>query len=264
MVRRLAFVDQFIGLRDKRIIDLGCGRGDYVRGLLGYSRHVLGVEFDEAAVQQYRATAPRPDAVERGDIQQLRFEDHMFDVALANEVLEHVPDDHKALAEARRVLRPDGYLVVFSPNRMHPFETHGASTRRGRPVPLYVPGVPYLPLRFGSKVLRYHARNYWPAQLRQLIGGAGFDVVGQWFVWQTFENISGEMPRAVRAISPILRSISMFLEKTPGARRFGVSQLVIARPRPATPTATGEDAGQEPSPGAPAEHLAGSPFQTFT
>jgi SAM-dependent methyltransferase len=67
-----------------------------------------------------------------------------------NEVLEHVPDDRQALKEVHRILKPSGILFVFSPNRLFPFESHCVRLRRSdRRVPLWVPFIPYIPLRFG-------------------------------------------------------------------------------------------------------------------
>lgn len=229
MQRRLFLVDGLVGLKDKHVADLGCGKGDYVRGLLEHTPYVVGVEFFKAAVEEYRQAYPGDHRVEVGDIQHLRYPDESFDVVLLNEVLEHVPDDRRALREARRVLRPDGHLVVFSPNRIHPFETHGADTLKGTSIPVYAPGLPYLPLWIGRRFISYRARNYWPRDLRNLLLSEGFDVQHHDFVWQTFENISGAMPKEMRRIAPFLRFMSLKLEKLPLLRRFGVSQMLVSR-----------------------------------
>ena len=51
-----------------------------------------------------------------GDATDLPFERHTFDMVNMFDVLEHIPDHEKAAAEARRVLRPGGYLLVSAPN----------------------------------------------------------------------------------------------------------------------------------------------------
>ena len=56
-----------------------------------------------------------------------------------------------------------------------------------------------------------------------------FEFVIQTYIWQTFENISGKSPRWLIALSPMLRAISFALEKVPVIKRFGVSQVVLAR-----------------------------------
>jgi ubiquinone/menaquinone biosynthesis C-methylase UbiE len=49
------------------------------------------------------------------DIQQMPFEDNSFDIVICNHVLEHVPDDRKAMGEIFRVLRKGGFAVMQVP-----------------------------------------------------------------------------------------------------------------------------------------------------
>lgn len=228
--RRFTLMQRHVDLHDKCILDMGCGNGSYVLKFLDYSSDVRGIDFSEEAVQEYRCVAARPELVSQGDIQKLAFESNRFDVVLLNEVLEHVPDDRAAISEAWRVLKPRSWLVVFSPNRLYPFETHGVTVEKsGTQLPHYFPFVPYVPLSVGHRFLTYHARNYFPWELKAKIKDQSFDVVYQTYIWQTFENISGSSPRVMQALSPMLRVFSYYLEKIPLIRRFGVSQVIFAR-----------------------------------
>ncbi len=56
----------------------------------------------------------------------LPYPDDHFDLVFSNEVIEHVDDDRATAAEMVRVTRPGGIIVAFAPNRLYPFETHGA------------------------------------------------------------------------------------------------------------------------------------------
>ena len=96
-------------------------------------------------------------------------------------------------------------------------------------MPPYVPLIPYLPLPVGKQFFHYWARNYWQSELGEMIIGQGFEILERTFVWQTFEGISGRQPRVIAALKPFLRSLSNTLERLPGARRFGVSQVLICR-----------------------------------
>ncbi|MBP2335046.1 class I SAM-dependent methyltransferase [Saccharothrix coeruleofusca] len=93
------------------LLDLGCGAGllaPHVRDK-GY-RHV-GVDLSPSAPVQARAHGV--DAV-RGDVLAVPAADGSADVVVAGEILEHVPDLRAAVAEACRVLRPGGLLVLDS------------------------------------------------------------------------------------------------------------------------------------------------------
>jgi SAM-dependent methyltransferase len=228
---RLRMMEELVPLAGARVLDCGCGAGGYVRALRGRGIEAFGVEHSADKVAEYRSRGLEPERVEEGDLEALRFADGSFDVALLNEVLEHVPDEGRALREIHRVLVPGGRLIVFSPNRRYPFETHGVTWRgSGRRVrPARTLFVPYVPVALGQRVFDYPARNYWPAELRSMIEGAGFAIERTGYLWQTFENISGSQPGWMRSLTPLLRRVSALCERTPGVRTLGVSQIVVAR-----------------------------------
>ena len=155
-------------VRGRRVLDCGCGAGDYVLALAAARRRRVGHRISREKLAN--APAPVVGRVSVGDLHHIALRDGSVDVALLNEVLEHVPDDRRALREVHRVLRPGGVLLIFSPNRRYPFETHGAyvkgSTRR---IPHYVPLIPYVPLPLARTVVDFWARNYWPGELRRLV-----------------------------------------------------------------------------------------------
>jgi ubiquinone/menaquinone biosynthesis C-methylase UbiE len=221
------------GLAGQTLLDCGCGAGAYVRAYATLGARVLGIEYsrEKLAVGMRLRTSNTLFAV--GDLEHLPISDASIDVAVFNEVLEHVPDDAAAVREARRVLRPSGRLVVMSPNRLYPFESHGVSLKHsGRDLPVYTPFVPYVPLPIGERFLSYWARNYFPWALRRLVRDAGFRILETGFVAQTFENVSGRQAGLLRRSSPALRAIAGWAERRPGLRAFAsVSQIIIATPR---------------------------------
>lgn len=89
------------------LLDLACGGGLLAPHVSGY-RHV-GVDLSALALEQARAHGVTPV---RGDVLRLPFGDAVADVVVAGEVLEHVTDLARAVAEACRVLRPGGTLVL--------------------------------------------------------------------------------------------------------------------------------------------------------
>jgi ubiquinone/menaquinone biosynthesis C-methylase UbiE len=229
--KRLALIERWASpLAERRVLDCGCGAGEYVRELLARGADAYGVEFDEGKLAAEAARdADLAARLSVGDLEALVFPDASFDLALLNEVLEHVPDDGAALSEVCRVLRPGGRLILLSPTRLYPFETHGVFLRgTRRRVPHTVPGIPWIPLAVGRRLFDYWARNYWPWQLRAMVKRAGLRVVATGAVWQTFENISGHQPGWLAVLRPLLRALAGVFEKVPGLRAFGVSQLIVA------------------------------------
>lgn len=213
-----------------RVLDCGCGAGEYVTAFLNLGWDATGIEFLPAKIQQAREAGLGPERVAQGDLEHLPFESNRFDVLLFNEVLEHVPSDEKALAEAHRVLAPGGHLFVMSPNRLYPFESHGVHLKGTRKkLPVWTPFIPYLPLAVGSRVFDYWARNYWPRELRGLVRDAGFTVLEAAYVWQTFEGISGDASGWLRRLRPALRRVSSCLERVPLVRSLGVTQFIHGR-----------------------------------
>lgn len=229
--KRLGILSREVDLTAKRFLDFGCGSGEYLTALLAAGVDARGVEYSGRKIGDFRTAHPDlADRVLQTDGGTIDHPDSSFDVVMANEVLEHVPDEARTLGEIRRVLAPGGTFVVFSPNRLYPFETHGVSlVGSGRSISPWFPFVPWVPVPIGRRVLTYRARNYWPWDLRRMLESAGFDVIRRGWVWQTFENISGEQPAFVGRIRPVLRKAAGAAEKTPVLRAFGVSQLIVAR-----------------------------------
>ena len=230
LAKRINLIAQVCDLTKVKLLDCGCGAGEYVFALRDrYGADAWGVEFLEEKVAKAKINGRHAAYVKRGDLQKLDEPDSGFDVVLLNEVLEHVPDDFKALREVYRVLKPGGRVIVFSPNRLFPFETHGVRLRGGgiRLSPA-VPFIPYVPLALGNLFLDYWARNYWPHELRRMVRRAGFSIQTLKFIWQTFENISGKQPGLIRRFKPIFRTIAACCESTPVLRQMGVSQVIVA------------------------------------
>jgi SAM-dependent methyltransferase len=230
MAKRLRLLQDRVQIVGKAVLDAGCGAGAFVEEMIKLGADARGVEYSTDKVAEWERRHPGDNRVRQGDLEGLAYPSETFDVVLLNEVLEHVPDDGLALREIWRVLRPRGALVMFSPNRFYPIETHGV-IRRSDDVHLSglrTPFLPWIPIALGAKRYRYWARNYWPRQLAELTQTAGFAVASHSFVWQTFENISGGKARAVHRVAPLARAVANIAERTPLLKIFGVSQLIVA------------------------------------
>jgi SAM-dependent methyltransferase len=99
----------------RRVLDVACGEG-YGTAMLAAAgaASVVGVDVDEPTA---RHAAARYEIDARvGDVAALPLDDASFDLAVSFETIEHVGDPDRALDELRRVLAPDGLLIISTPN----------------------------------------------------------------------------------------------------------------------------------------------------
>jgi SAM-dependent methyltransferase len=109
-----------------RVLDIGCGNGRHSFEALRHGAEVVATDLDSAALAEVERMAEAMTAAGEvaaggslrttlADARQLPFDDAAFDVVIAAEVLEHIPDDGAAMTELCRVLRPGGALAVTVP-----------------------------------------------------------------------------------------------------------------------------------------------------
>lgn len=103
---------------EKDVLDVACGEGYGSSFMADVAHTVVGVDLAEEAVQHALSAYKKPNLTFRqGSATNLNFADASFDVVVSFETIEHLTEQALMLAEIRRVLRPDGVLVISSPNR---------------------------------------------------------------------------------------------------------------------------------------------------
>jgi SAM-dependent methyltransferase len=105
---------QTLKLRPKALLDIGCGNGILLGEFLKAGINAQGVDVSKEAVnickgKGFCATEIEPE-------QPLPFSDAHFDVITCSEVIEHVFSPDFLLEEIYRILSPDGYLILTTPN----------------------------------------------------------------------------------------------------------------------------------------------------
>lgn len=112
-------------LRPRCVLDAGCGRGFYPRLLreFDFIESVVGIDRNRTYVEAAASLTgiDKRVSIQQGDITALPLQDASVDFVIFSEVLEHLPDEHAALRELQRVLRPGGEIIVTVPCARFPF-----------------------------------------------------------------------------------------------------------------------------------------------
>ena len=108
--RLAAHLTETVFERPGRLLDLGCGRGDFLEAFRRAGFDTVGADIhDDRHTEAVFADIDEP----------LPFADDEFDFVFSKSVVEHLSDALVALAEIRRVLRPGGRLAVLTPSWRH-------------------------------------------------------------------------------------------------------------------------------------------------
>ena len=116
-LHRYAIALQYV--QGKQVLDLASGEGYGSYHLSKVAASVVGVDIDEAAVshaqQRYNQ---QPNLRYRiGNCAQIPLDDRSVDVVVSFETIEHHDQHEQMMREIKRVLRPEGLLIISSPNK---------------------------------------------------------------------------------------------------------------------------------------------------
>jgi len=100
-------------LGSNRLLDVGCGNGDFLAAAQSAGWECYGLDFDEKAVEIARK---RGITVTVGTLEKHRYSDNFFDVITLSQVIEHVHHPDIVLKECAKLLKPNGILWMATPN----------------------------------------------------------------------------------------------------------------------------------------------------
>ncbi len=215
--RRMALVRRYVPLADQRVLDVGCGIGMYTADFARHTQHAFGVEIEADRAHRAQQEIPR---IAQAVGETLPFVNACFDLVFSHEVLEHVADDRRCAEEMIRVTRPGGHLVIFVPNRLYFFETHGLYWR-GTYHFGNKPLINWLPNAVRDR-LAPHVRAYTSRSLKELFADQPVRTIIHTQIYPGYDNIVAARPRLGR----LLQRITYTLERTP-LRQLGLSHLLI-------------------------------------
>lgn len=163
---RLLFIEHYLQLQDKQVLDLGCGGGILSEALAMKKAMVTGLDADEQSIAA--ATKHAQDnglfidyhcsAVEK-------FEAPAFDAITCMEMLEHVNEPEAVIAHCVRLLKPGGYLLLSTINRT--LQAYASA----------VIAAEYL-LGLLPKQTHDYAKFIKPSELAAMARNAGLEVIG--------------------------------------------------------------------------------------
>ena len=138
-------------IAELRVLDIGCGYGHTARELARHTHHVVGVEPSQplfSTAQQVAAQSGQSNLeyLPLG-IYDLNYHE-AFDLVVLDNVLEHLPDQPRALEVISQGSAPGGVAFILVPNRLWPIEVH-----------YHLPLLSYLPLPLANLYLRLSGRG---------------------------------------------------------------------------------------------------------
>jgi 2-polyprenyl-3-methyl-5-hydroxy-6-metoxy-1,4-benzoquinol methylase len=200
---------EYLGpVRNKRVLEIACGRGGFCRLLAERGAIVSGADFSGGALHvassktRGNGSAPRYPNFTQADAQQLPFASGSFDVVVSCETIEHLPDPRASLAEMARVCRPSGRLYLTTPNYANATGLYYIYAR-GRKAKT-TPG--------GDQPFD---RVFLFPQIRRMVRQAGWDIirndgtVHQFPVWPGHNPVRARFFESSRIIRRMLSSVAL-------------------------------------------------------
>jgi ubiquinone/menaquinone biosynthesis C-methylase UbiE len=186
----------------KRILDVGCATGNYIRNLTarGYDAHGL----DMLPSKEWESGLE--GRIRQGDIREMPFADSEFDTVTAFEVLEHIDDVDKAIEELKRVTKKNVILSVPDCEAPEVFKEAG--------------------LAFHHWTDRTHLHFFTAETLRQKLERHGFVV-------RHLDRINPVRPELIFlesliAIRPLRRAAARLIKNLPIKRPFRMTLVAVA------------------------------------
>ena len=119
---RLAWIDDLVPLKSKRVVDIGCGGGILADSMARKGADVLGIDLATKAlrVAQLHALEAQTEGVTYREISAEKLADEQpasFDVVTCMEMLEHVPDPASVVRACATLVKPGGWVFFSTINR---------------------------------------------------------------------------------------------------------------------------------------------------
>jgi len=220
--RRFNLVKKYIDLKGKKILDVGCGIGVYTKKFADEGNEAYGIDIDPERIKSAQKLAPKGHFLVT-EAEALPFSDNFFDIVFLHEILEHLPNDKKAILESLRVLKTQGLIVIFAPNRLFPFETHGIFLGK-KYIYRNIPFINWLPKKIRNFFCP-HVRVYSKRELKNLFRELGVEFLVIDYIYPALDKFSQRHPQ----VGKLLRKLFDFAERNWLLSPFGISIFAIIK-----------------------------------
>jgi len=169
----------FASVKNVRVFDIGCAKGDLVQGFADQGCDAHGVDVSDTVISQAQK---RGLNVSLGLFEELDLADSSLDLIVSIQAFEHMLSLDSILREVKRTLKPDGKLIICIPNDIEGYRRYA------------YPWIWWI-------IPPMHVRYYTARNIETIFGRHGFKVVGS----STLGSVGGD----------IASILSWLLKKTP-------------------------------------------------
>lgn len=190
---RFDLILEYLGdIKGKRILDLGCGDGALTYLLCKKGAEVVGVDNSELGLKYAKdflsSKGFQPKLI-LGSAYDIPLSGDLFDYIVASEIIEHLQEPERLLAEARRLLKNEGKIIISTPYRL----TEKPSDK-------------------------FHAREYYPLELSSLVGKYFQDIRIEEThnaFWYNLYSHEFSWPYFRKPLRYLINFLALYLDKNP-------------------------------------------------
>lgn len=221
--KRLSQILHHVNVDDKVVLDVGCGNGIYTLSLATYAKQVIGIDINKKALHEAIKNQVKSGISNVNfslmSAEAIGFKKDHFDAVVCIETLEHIEKEREALREIRKILKSEGKLICYVPNKFYPFETHGMRIGNFSIDHPLIPLFSYAPNFIRRRCER--ARIYTLKKILLLLRDFGYKVDAIDYMFPPLDRLKNN------ALKRTLKRIFACLERTK-LKIFAMSIFVVA------------------------------------
>lgn len=113
-------------IKDKDVIDIACGEGYGSFLMSKYAKNIIGIDIDKNTIDNANSKYVNNNLLYlQGDVSKIPLQSSTIDVVVSFETIEHTTMHDDMMLEIKRVLKPDGLLIMSSPDKYNYSEKRG-------------------------------------------------------------------------------------------------------------------------------------------